>query len=424
MSQRAAFEGQPVMQAERPSFWRRLLRSEWLVPVPILVLYGLFLYAFYGPGHDARDAAWIGTHLVQQSHASSTIKFDPSYAYPGGEWGYDGQYVYFIALDPINAHYYTDSPSYRYTRIVYPLLARLLAAGQPALIPYALLLINWLAIGGGTLAAAAWLRRKGVSPWLALAYGFYPGLFIALVRDTTEALAYALVALGVFLWDYGGRRRIALAACAFSVAVLTRETTALFPVMYGLGLMFARPIEDGETSGLRARLTPAIAVIALSVVPLLVYKAFLVAWLGTHADPGLLLERFPFLGLYRAPWSPGWVEGLRTVVIPALIAGGAALLMVWRRPRIVAPWLLLLNVLVFVVFLHRTSYEDISASGRVTTGVALAAVLCVPVAARLLGTRSWFWASTTLWLSVIPIWVGIPEFQYLGEVIRRLRLGL
>ncbi|MDQ6880372.1 MAG: hypothetical protein M3082_22240 [Candidatus Dormibacteraeota bacterium] len=72
-----------------------------------------------------------------------------------------------------------------------------------------------------------------------------------------------------------------------------------------------------------------------------------------------------------------------------------------------------MNVLLFVVFLHRTTYEDISASGRVTTGVALAAVLCLPVANRLLGTRSWFWASTALWLSVIPVWVLIPEFQYL-----------
>jgi hypothetical protein len=407
-----------------PSLRRRIVRSAWLVPVPILVLYGLWLFAAYGPGHDPRDAAMLGRSFVQQGHASSTIKFDPSYGYPAGDIGYDGQFVYYIALDPVNARYYMDSPTYRYTRIVYPLLARFLAAGQPAVIPYALLVINWLAIAGGTLALAAWLRRKGVWPWFALAYGFYPGLFITLQRDTSEALAYALVALGVFLWDYGGRGRIGLAACAFSIAALTRETTAVFPVLYGLSLLWTPPTDESSPTGRRARLAPAIAVVALGVGPLLIYKAFLLAWLGTGGDPGLLLERVPFLGLLRAPQSPGWVEGVRTVVIPALIAAGAALLVVWRRPRAVEPWLLLVNVLLFVVLLHRSSYIDISASGRVTSGVVLAAVLCLPEATRVLGTRSWFWASTTLWLSLVPFWVLLPEFQYLLEITRGLRHSL
>jgi hypothetical protein len=402
------------------SLLRRIVRSAWLVPVPILVLYGLWLVAVYGPGHDPRDAAFLGRYFVQESHASSTIKFDPSYGYPAGDIGYDGQFVYYIALDPINARYYMDAPTYRYTRIVYPLLARFLAAGQPALIPYALLMINWLAITGGTLAVAAWLRRKGVWPWFALAYGLYPGLFITLQRDTTEALAYGLVALGVFLWDYGGRGRIALAACAFSIAALTRETTAVFPVLYGFSLLWTPPPKASSPTGLRARLAPAIAVVALSVGPLLIYKAFLLAWLGTGGDPGLLLERVPFLGLLRAPRSPGWIEGVRTVVIPALIAAGAALLVVWRRPRAVEPWLLLVNVLFFVVLLHRFSYEDISASGRVTSGVVLAAVLCLPAATGVLGSRSWFWASSALWLSLVPFWVLIPDLQYLVAVTRRL----
>jgi len=421
----AAYDGQPVKPADPSlSTWRRIVRSAWLVPVPILLLYGLWLFASYGPGHDPRDAAFLGRHFVQQSQVSSTIKFDPSYSYPGGDVGYDGQFAYYIALDPLNARYYMDAPSYRYTRIVYPLLARLLAAGQRALIPYALLVINWLAIVGGTLAVAAWLRRKGVWPWFALAYGLYPGLFITLQRDTTEALGYALAALGVFLWDYGGRWRIALAACSFSIAALTRETTAVFPVVYALSLLFAAPADQGRPTGLPGRLVPAIAVGALAVAPLLIYKAFLLVWLGTAGDPGIPLEHVPFLGLLIVPRSPGWFDGIGMVVVPALIAATAALLVVLRRPRSVEPWLVLVNVLLFVVLLDRLSYVDISASGRVTSGVVLAAVLCLPEATRVLRTRSWFWASSALWLSLVPLWVLIPEFKYLLEVTRGLRHSL
>jgi hypothetical protein len=154
-------------------------------------------------------------------------------------------------------------------------------------------------------------------------------MFITLQRDTSEALGYARVALGVFLWDYGGRWRIALAGCAFSIAALTRETTAIFPAIYGLSLLFAGPSDDSRPAGPRGRLVPAIAVMALAVGPLLIYKAFLFAWLGTGGDPGLLLERIPFLGLLVNPRSSGWIEGVRTVVIPDLCRR--------RRPHHLAP---------------------------------------------------------------------------------------
>jgi hypothetical protein len=422
-------------------WWRRVWRSAWLVPVPILLLYGIYLFAFYGPGHDPRDAVLLGRHFVQMSDGSSVIKFDPSYRYPAGEIGYDGEFVYFIALDPINARYYVDAPSYRYTRIVYPLLARVLAAGQASLIPYTLLLINWLAIAAGTLFAALWLRRRQIWPWFALAYGLYPGLFIALTRDTTEPLAYGLVALGVLLWprtpsplagdgrpntpspfvgEGRGGGSIIFSALAFAVAVLTRETAVIFPVLYGLGLLVGANTSEDR----RARLREAGLVLALAIVPIVAYKLFLIAWLGREGDPGLLLERVPFLGLLAVEHSPGWVEEVRSVVVPALICAGAALVVVWRRRWLVEPWVLLLNVLLFVVLLHRSSYVDISASARVTTGVVLAAIFCLPVIQRVTASRSWFWSAGALWLSLVPFWVLIPELNWFIDLTRPFRHSL
>src|SRR5579871_4588194 len=52
--------------------------------------------------------------------------------------GYDGQFDYYIALDPANAPLHLDVPAYRYQRVLYPMLARVVVLGQASLIPYAL----------------------------------------------------------------------------------------------------------------------------------------------------------------------------------------------------------------------------------------------------------------------------------------------
>ena len=415
---------EPRSQVTTRRGWRRLLTSPWLVAVPVLLLYGIWIFAFYGPGRDPRDAILLGRHFVTMSHASAVIKYDPTYNYPAGEIGYDGEFVYFIALDPVNARHYVDTPSYRYSRIVLPLLARALALGQPALVPYVLLLINWLAIAAATLMLAMWLRRRSVSPWFALVYGFYPGLFICLQRDTTEALAYAFVVLAVFLWDYGGPRRILWSSLVFSVAVLTRESTAVFPVLYALSLLFVAPPTDRARGPARNAWLTAALVVAMAIGPLLIYKAFLLLWLGSHGDPGLLLERVPFLGLLRQRHSGSWVEEVRSVVFPALIGAGAAAVAVWRRARLLEPWVLLANVVFFVALLPESAYVDISASARVTAGVVLAATLCLPVLLPVLRSRTWFWVSATLWLSLVPFWLLRPELSWLIEVSRPLRHAL
>jgi len=400
--------------------WRQGVGAAWIVAIPVFLLYALWLFAYDGPGHDPRDAVALGRHFVQQSHASTVIKLDPAYRYPDGDIGYDGQFAYFIALDPVNARYYTDAPTYRYSRILYPLLARGLAIGQARLIPYTLLLINFVAIVGGTLLAALWLRRKGVWPWFALVYGLYPGLFLAFQRDTTEVLAYGLVALGVYLLDFGGRHRILLGAVAFSMAVLTRETTAVFPVLYGLGLVVGG-LSSHDSVERRSRRTSGGLVIGVAVLPFLLYKVFLLVWLGAYGDPGLLLERVPFLGVFETEQTTGWVEGIRTVLVPGLICLATGLFVARRHPRVPEPWILVANAVLFVVLLHRSSWVDISASARVTVGVVLAAILCLPLFTRVLGSRAWFWVCGALWLSLVPFWILMPELKYLIYVSVPLR---
>jgi len=141
--------------------------------------------------------------------------------------GYDGQFSYWLALDPrpaaADGHF--DVPAYRYQRILYPLLARALAAGQAGLIPWTLILVNLLAQVGGTLAVEAWLTAHGVSPWYALTYGLWVGLVAGVRLDLSEPVSYALVAVALVALD---RKRPWLSVVCVALAMLAKETAVVF----------------------------------------------------------------------------------------------------------------------------------------------------------------------------------------------------
>jgi hypothetical protein len=229
----------PLAAEARPGrrAWARVGRSPWAVAGAVFLVYGLWLAAMFSKGYDARDSIVLGKNYVQMSHASSAIKVDPHFSYPVGGSGYDGQFFYFIAVDPINARYYMDSPSYRYTKILYPVVARVLALGQVGLVPYTLILTNWLAIAGAAGLLGAWLRRKGLSPWFAVVYALCPGIWVSFERDLTEPLSYALVVLAVYLYDSRSRYRFATSGLAFALAILARDKAAIFAGVYGLGIL-------------------------------------------------------------------------------------------------------------------------------------------------------------------------------------------
>jgi hypothetical protein len=407
-----------------------LARSPWVVAGLVFVVYGLYLLAFLFTHHDPRDFIHIERYYVERSQISSAIQIDPNYT-GYTLHGYDGQFYYFIALDPANAAPYVDAPAYRYTRILYPLTARVLALGMPALIPYTLILVNLLAVAGGTLALAAWLKRKRVSPWFALAYGFYPGIFIAFQNDLTEPLAYALVALAIYLYDFGGRRRVLWASLSFALAALTRETTVVFPLVYGLVALWGSRNEGTWKTRLAAHWRQAALLLGIGVGVLLLYKGFLTLWLGevgfSHAQSGVVYSEigasrevalgvFPFQGMYYLwPWTAEVVAEIVSIILPALLCAGLALWALRQGARPVLLWALLINVAAFVIFLGSKAYDNFAASEPVTTGVVLAALCCFPVFDRVVGrSRWWFWCCLLLWQTALLLKIthslfGIPH---------------
>ena len=373
-----------------------LRQSAAVVATVVLLVHALWIAAYFAAGHEIRDFIKIGSIDVQRSHASQVIKFDPTYRYPPNHdapngIGFDGQLYYYIALDPANARYYIDSGEVglRYERILYPLTARILALGQPGLVPYAMLLINLVAVALGTLAVAAWLRRKGVSPWFAAIFGFYPGLLISLQRDLTEPLAYALVALAIYLFDFGGRRRFLWAGLVFALAALTRETTVVFPVVYAL-----RFLPNWRRTTLFA---------GLALLPLAAYELYLWRWLGiigTQSGPGAI----PFMGLISNDWKlvrqgPEIVG----IILPAGICALLAIRGLAKGIRRVEIAVLLANIAALVLFLPDSAWDAYTTSGRVSVGVVLAAIYCIPYLPALRLKNSLVpWVVAAAWMSIFP----------------------
>ena len=114
-------------------------KKKWLTPTLVIIVFCLLYVAgvLWQANGDPMAFVLLGTRFSEED--------------PAGSEGYDGQFVYQIAANPAGAAPFIDVPAYRYQRVLYPLLARFLAFGQPAIVPWALIVINVVAIGAGTL---------------------------------------------------------------------------------------------------------------------------------------------------------------------------------------------------------------------------------------------------------------------------------
>jgi hypothetical protein len=339
--------------------------------LPVLVCVAAFYAAFVSIRLEQHDALWfvhIGSQFLSAAHTSHVIR--PSLG-AQNTLGYDGQYYFALAADPSHAHDYMGGQSgIVYSRIVYPVVARAASGGSVTALPYALLVVNLLAVLAGTVAVALWLVKRGFSPWPALLYGLYPGLVVTVFRDLTEPLAFALAALAVLAFDRARSRRLVLSAVLFALAALTRETVVPFALAGAATLV----LDD-------RRWRRAAAFAAATCGPLLVWRLVVKLWLGEPTqevghERGWVL---PLHGIWS--WWPfdrsHWLIAL-TVTLPALAAAGGALVLLRRRSAVVLAGLLLVNVLLYVVWLPRAVYIDYSAASRAAVGVVLAALYCLP----------------------------------------------
>jgi len=212
------------LRPRTPSPWARLNRP--IVPGVIAFL-GWLGFAL------ARWQIWAKGHLSLFIMAGHT--FTHRAQLPRGlllvpSAGYDGQFYYRLALDPLNwnktAFGITMDQSYRYTRIGYPILAWLVSLGQHQLVPLALVAINLLGVAAMAFLGGMFARESGRHALWGLAFAAYFGLVISVGRDTAEPLAEACMLGGLLAFR---RSKPILCTVLFMVGAITRETILLGP---------------------------------------------------------------------------------------------------------------------------------------------------------------------------------------------------
>jgi hypothetical protein len=292
------------------------------------------------------------------------------YGEPGGSEGYDGQFAYYIAQDPLGAADKLDVSAYRYQRILYPLLARLLAFGNSTNLPWSLLLINVVALVAGTLLMEILLTGYGVSRWYALVYGLYAGQLMSVRLDLNEPLSNAFVLASLLALE---RKRLGISAFLITLAVLSKETALVFAGAFGLWLLFQVGWRHAVRYGLAV-------MIPVSIWQLVLWLCLGSVGLGSGGAMATSFEFVPLMGLLRIG-----LTSLRALLLYGAILGPLLVFptiwALWRTGRDILQrrWhpvtlALFFNALV-LLFLPHSSWREFLAMLRLSIGLVAALVL-------------------------------------------------
>ncbi|MGH2594133.1 MAG: hypothetical protein ACRDGG_11540 [Anaerolineae bacterium] len=348
---------------------------------------------------DARSFALIGKRFEQSD--------------PTGNRGYDGQFAYYIAIDPIGAARTMDAAAYRYLRIVYPALGWLLSlGGQAALVPWMLIAVNVIALGAIASLLGDLLEWHAASRWYALVAPLTAGMLFALRADLNEPLALALALGAVTILSRSGRHlppllrygdlretpptqmpRTGAVTILLALSALTKETGYVYAGGVVLWLLASRHWRTAIGVGLG------------SLGPSIVWGALVSAWLGQSpfATERTRFEAIPFGGLRFTEPAQAQLILVLWIVIPSIVLTLALARDALRGRRGLSAFLLGANVL-FVTFMPRASYIDTFAVMRLAGGMMAASLIWLAATDR----RRWLpyfaglWAPSGLLLLILP----------------------
>ena len=142
----------------------------------------------------------IGRFILIGQHFAHPAQLPPGMPLRA-QYGYDGQFYYRLAINPLNFHHtaygITVDQAYRFMRIGYPVITWLVSFGQRSLVPYMLVAVNVAAIGAlGYLGARIAGQGGRHAAWGLLLPGYF-GLVTSLCRDTAEPVAVAFLVAGL-----------------------------------------------------------------------------------------------------------------------------------------------------------------------------------------------------------------------------------
>ena len=210
--------------------------------------------------------------------------------------GADGQFFYLMTFDPLMSAFrgdprryrdFIDNPPYRYGRIGFSWMTRVLSLGQPQRYPITMIAVVLLslAIAGFLLSRIA--QHHGLTGWHGLLIVFVPGFWSSVERTMPEPVAIALL-LGGCLSAL--RSKWWMCGALLGAGMLVRETGG-FLVLAVVGMV-----------ALTGKRRDAAIVALLAFVPILVWKAYLwsMLWPEYGADSVLHTPNnvgLPFAGV-------------------------------------------------------------------------------------------------------------------------------
>ena len=261
----------------------------------------------------------VSRFIMAGDHFTDPARVSPRIPVLRDSTGYDGQYYFRLALDPLTdkrtAHGVTlASPAYFQQRLLYPSLVWVAARGGAGRMPWALVGVNLAALAGLGFASGVLARAAGRHALWGLAFGGMPAVWIALGRDLADVVSLMFVVSALVLIR---RERAYSAALALTAAVLARETTVVIAGAIGLAWLFRR--------------RPPFVVAAAPIGTFLVVQALL--WwrwgeLPIHQGTGPLDGVVPLSALVNAlrfQTRHGQVSGTAAIAIVFIVALTAAL---------------------------------------------------------------------------------------------------
>jgi hypothetical protein len=288
---------------------------------------------------------------------------------PDGTTGYDGQFVYQIALRPFGAAPYLDIPAYRYQRILYPIVGRIVGLGQPSLIPWALIGLNVLALTAGTHVMGIILAERGLSRWYAVTVGVFAGQLVSLRLDVNEPFSLAFALLGLHAFEEGRRW---LGAIYLSLSMLSKETALAFVGGYLAYFLLKGCWRAFIETGL-------ISLGPFTLLQAILWRAFGEIGLRSGGQGATAFSLIPFGGMFAFTTSR-----LETFLVSFLILGPLVLLpslaltaSLFRTffKRDFSPVAIILALhIILMATLPFSTYVDLPGVLRLTSGLVVATV--------------------------------------------------
>lgn len=295
--------------------------------------------------------------------------------------GYDGQFYYFIARNPVLMQHCArtlrgcpiDANPLREERILYPATARVVALGNPDWLHLSLFLVNFAAIVITVLVVGKLCVEAGASRWLGAAVGLFCGEMLGLLRDLADPYAAMWVVLAVYALR---KNRPLWCAAVAAAAMLTREQFVVVLPLLFLPLLAQR------------RWGTLAAVLLIALAPFAAWQTAIRVIFGRWGFMGTVATThgvtYPFHGLVEYANGPEFGVTVAFVAVPLLFT--LVVTLIWLRRNGLTALLhdpVPLVALVYCVLLTLTSYAEWEGMWNSARLVTPAVALGILVACRL-----------------------------------------